>query len=381
MRLSLLDDLLAFLGLSSTKGTIEMLRVGLVGIGFMGWIHYLAYQRSASAELVGFASRDPDKRQGDWRSIQGNFGPPGEVIDVSKLTIYGTVDQMLEDPSIDAVDICLPPHMHVDVAIAAMKHGKHVFCEKPLALSSADCDRVLSAAAKHQRLVMVAHVLPYMGPFAYAAQLAQSLVHGRAIGGYFKRTISNPDWIPDFYAHDRVGGPMIDLNVHDTHFIRMVFGIPTRITSVGRSVPGTHHSSAAHSSRVVTKYAHVIYEFDDPQITVASTGGVIDCPGRPFTHGLELNFERATLQFELAAFSDGCETMPLKVLTHSGEVLRPTLADGDDITAFELEISDMVTSIESGEVVAKLSPSIARDAIHMAECIQRSVVERCTIEV
>ena len=358
-----------------------MVRVGLVGIGFMGWIHYLAYQRSATAELVGFASRDAEKRNGDWRGIKGNFGPPGEVIDVSRMKVYEKVEQLLEDPLIDVIDICLPPHLHVEVAIAAMEHGKHVFCEKPLALSAADCDRVLSAAIKHQRLVMVAHVLPYIGPFAFAAELAESLVYGRAIGGFFKRTISNPDWIPDFFDPNRIGGPMIDLNVHDAHFIRMIFGTPIRITSVGRTTPGINVPTADGLSNQVTKYAHVIYEFNDPQLAVASTGGVIDCPGRPFTHGLELNFERGTLQFELAAFSDVCETMPLKILTNSGEVIRPTLANADDISAFELEIADMVTSIESGKVVAKLSPTIARDAIHIAECIQRSVVERCSIEV
>lgn len=358
-----------------------MVRVGLVGIGFMGWIHQLAYKRSTTAELVAFASRDPKKRSGDWSGIRGNFGPPGEVIDVSRMQAYETIEELLKDPAVDVIDICLPPHLHVDTAIAAFEHGKHVLCEKPLALSAVDCDRVLSAAKMHRRLAMVAHVLPYIGPFAYAAQISQSKEFGKAIGGYFKRTISNPDWIPDFFDPDRVGGPMIDLNVHDAHFIRMIFGNPVSITAVGSSVDAFHSEATTALDRQVAKYAHVIYQFENPKLAVASTGGVIDCPGRPFTHGFELNFEQATLQFEFAAFTDICETMPLKILTKSGEVIRPTLALSDDITAFELEIADMVTSIESGVVSTKLSPTIARDAIHLAECIQRSVVERRTVDV
>ena len=55
-----------------------MVRVGLAGVGFMGWIHYLAYQRSDKAKLCAFSSRDDKKRVGDWRGIKGNFGPPGE---------------------------------------------------------------------------------------------------------------------------------------------------------------------------------------------------------------------------------------------------------------------------------------------------------------
>jgi len=358
-----------------------MVRVGLVGIGFMGWIHQLAYQRSTKAELVAFASRDTKKRSGDWSGIRGNFGPPGEVIDVSRMRAYEMVDHLLKDPSVDVIDICLPPHLHVEVAIAAFEHGKHVLCEKPLALSAANCDRVLSAAKKFGRLAMVAHVLPYIGPFAYAAQIAQTKEYGNAIGGCFKRTISNPDWIPDFFDPDRVGGPMIDLNVHDAHFIRMIFGNPRSVTAVGTSVDATDSNASKAANRQIAKYAHVLYQFANPQLAVASTGGVVDCPGRPFTHGFELSFEQATLQFEFSAFSDTCETMPLKVLTKSGEVIRPTLADSDDITAFELEIADMVTSIESGVVSTKLSPTIARDAIHLAECIQRSVIERRSVDV
>ncbi len=267
-----------------------MVRVGLVGIGFMGWIHYLAYQRSQSAELVAFASREAKKRQGDWRGIRGNFGPPGETIDVSNLRVYESVEALIADPNVDVIDICLPPHLHTDVAVAALEGGKHVLCEKPLALSVEDCDRILAAARKNRRLAMVAHVLPYIGPFAYAAQLAATGEYGRAIGAHLKRTISNPDWIPDFFDPRRVGGPMIDLNVHDTHFVRMLFGLPQRITAVGRSVPATGGDGSHSTGRMITQYAHVLYGFDDPSLAVASTGGVTNSPGRPFTHGLEFSF-------------------------------------------------------------------------------------------
>ncbi len=93
------------------------------------------------------------------------------------------------------------------------------------------------------------------------------------------------------------------------------------------------------------------------------------------------HFERATLHFEFAAYTDTCETMPLKILTHSGEVLRPMLPASDDVTAFEMEIADMASSIQSGHVVSKLCPEVARDAIWMAELIQRSVLDQRTIEL
>ncbi|MFY7876415.1 MAG: gfo/Idh/MocA family oxidoreductase, partial [Pirellula sp.] len=61
----------------------------------MGWIHQLAYRRCKSAKLVAFCSRDPKKRTGDWRGIQGNFGPPGEQIAMDEIEVFETLEQMV----------------------------------------------------------------------------------------------------------------------------------------------------------------------------------------------------------------------------------------------------------------------------------------------
>ena len=64
-----------------------MVGVGIVGIGFMGMIHYLAAQRAQRAEVVALCSRDPKKLAGDWTSIQGNFGPRGTQMDLSGVSV------------------------------------------------------------------------------------------------------------------------------------------------------------------------------------------------------------------------------------------------------------------------------------------------------
>jgi len=339
-----------------------MVRVGLIGIGFMGWIHYLAYQRSKQAQLVGFASSDPKKITGDWTGIQGNFGPPGTQIDIDSLQTWSSLEKMVRDPEIDVIDICLPPFLHADAAILALQNGKHVLCEKPFALTRSECERVLHAAKANDRQVMVAHVLPFMGPFACATELVQSGLYGRPIGGYFKRVISNPTWIPDFYDPARVGGPMIDLHVHDTHWIQMLFGSPTHVSAVGTR------------SGEVAKYAQVVYRFENPNVAVSSTSGVVDSPGRPFTHGFELHLEKAMIQYELAAYTDGTETIPLRVLTHAGEVIHPNLAEGDEISAFSAEIDEMAICIQQKRNSKILDGQLAIQAISIAEAIQKSVL-------
>jgi len=341
-----------------------MVRVGLVGIGFMGWIHQLAYRRSESAKLVAFCSRDPQKRAGDWRGIQGNFGPPGEQISLDQIEVFESLEQMVQSPNIDVIDICLPPHLHTVAALLALEHGKDVFCEKPLALSVADCQKIMTEAARHQRLALVAHVLPYMGAFAYATKIALDRTYGKPIGGYFKRIISDPTWIPDFYAKDKVGGPLVDLHVHDLHWIHLLFGKPNRVQAVGRRQGD------------VAKFVHVLYEYDDADIAVSSSSGVIDGQGRPFTHGFELQLENATLQHEFAAYSDRTETMPLKIITRDGQVIRPELPVGDEIDAFAAEIADMAQSVATRIPAPCLDGNRAASAIELAIEIQNKLTLR-----
>ncbi len=328
-----------------------MLRVGIVGVGFMGWIHYLAYQKVRGIKLAAICTRDEKKLAGDWRGIQGNFGPPGEQIDVSMLRGYGQVEDLLNDPDIDLIDNCLPPHLHAEVSIRALQAGKHVLVEKPLALTAAECNKIVAAAEKSGKQLFVGHVLPYFPEYAYARRVIDGGKYGRALGGSFKRVISDPLWLKDFYDPARGGGPLIDLHVHDAHFIRLLFGMPKTVMSQGR-LRGE-----------VVEYCHTLFQFDDPALVVQATSGVIHQQGRPFTHAYEIQLEKATLHFEFAAFSDVAELMPLKVVTHDGKVLRPDLGDSDPLRGFEAEIKEVVACLRANKPSAILSGELARDAI------------------
>jgi predicted dehydrogenase len=278
------------------------------------------------------------------------------------LDVAETLEALVKLPQVDVIDICLPPHLHVDAACYAMEHGKDVFIEKPVALTLEGCQRIQETSRKTGQLALVAHVLPYMGPFAYATELVRSGKYGPAIGGYFKRVISDPTWIPDFYQADKVGGPLVDLHVHDLHWIQLLFGKPKSTHAVGR----------LHGS--VAKYVHVLYEFESPDIAVSSSSGVIDGPGRPFTHAFELHLRDATVHFEFAAHSDAAESMPLKVITRDGQVLRPELPAADDIDAFEAEIGEMAQSVLSRQSSPRLSLDHAAGAVELALDIQAQLI-------
>lgn len=337
------------------------MKVGIAGIGFMGWIHWLAWAKIEGVEITALCSRDPAKRAGDWTGIQGNFGPPGEQVDLSQIKCYETLEEMLRDDAIDVVDICLPPGMHESASLAAFRAGKHVLCEKPMALNTEQCDTMVAAAQAAQRQLLVGHVLPFFPEYAFVAKLAREKTYGALLGGEFKRTVSDPTWIEGFFDANIAGGPLIDLHVHDAHFIRALFGMPDAVTSKGRWRGET------------VEYCATLFDFANKELVVSACGGVINQQGRPFTHAFEVRFEKATVQFDFSAFADEAESMPLKILTADGQVHRPDLGDGDPVNAFVAELQEATEALQQNRVSSILDGQLARDAIALCDAQTRSV--------
>jgi predicted dehydrogenase len=330
-----------------------MLRVGIVGIGFMGWIHYLSYKKTKGAKIAAVCTRNERRLGGDWRGIKGNFGPPGEKVDLGNAAKYTSLDKLLADKSIDLVDICLPPNLHAEASIAALKAGKHVFVEKPMGLTTAECDQIMKAADKAGKQMLVGHCLPFLPEYAYARKAIDSGKYGKLLGGQFKRVISDPLWLKDFWDPKKVGGPLVDLHVHDAHFIRLLFGMPTAVTSQGRM------------RRDMVEYCVSQFEFADPSLVVTSASGVINQQGRPFTHGFEIHLEKATLYYDFAVLAGGKQqATPLTVVNGKGKAEQPKMPPGDPmLLAFDAETPEVVNSASSGKPSALLSGNLARDAI------------------
>jgi predicted dehydrogenase len=311
----------------------------------MGMIHYLAARKLTGAGVAAVCSRDPQKLAGDWRSIQGNFGPRGEQMDLSQLKKYDRLDALLADPDIDLIDVCNPTHVHPETARKALAAGKHVLVEKAIALKPEDADGMLAAARRAGKLLMVAHVLPFVPEFAFAAEAVRGGRHGRLLGAHFKRVISRPDWSAEIGDASKTGGPAIDLHIHDTHFIGLLAGVPARVMS-----SGVMEGDAVQY--LTTQY---LYGPGGPSVSCSS--GAVAQKGRPFVHGFEIYLERATLTFESGA-------VPLTVLTADGKVEQPKLPGGDDATAaFTTEIQAAVDGVRAGREPDLLSGQLARDAL------------------
>ncbi len=335
-----------------------MLRVGIVGIGFMGLVHYLSYEKTRGVKVAAICEKDPKKLAGDWRGIKGNFGPPGKKMDLAGVAGYQDLDDLLADDSIDLIDVTLPPALHADVVVKSLKAGKHVFCEKPMAMTLADCDRMRRAAEKADRQLLIAHVLPYFPEYAWALKEVRSGKHGRLLGGSFKRVISDPAWLTRFWSGSAVGGPLLDLHVHDAHFIRLMFGKPTALYSSGRS-------RADMDGGELPEFWNTQFEFEAGE-SVLATSGTIRQQGRPFQHAFEIHLEKATLFFDFAVIGEeGVSLCPPTIISSNGKVKQVKLKGGDPMDGFAAEVKEVVRCVKNDVPSDILNAELARDAIQL----------------
>ncbi len=187
----------------------EPVRVGIVGLGRLGRRHAenLAF-RVAGARLVAAASPVGEER--DWAKTALNG-----------VATYPGLTELLAHPGLDAVWLVTPTSLHADQVIASLDAGKHVFCEKPLALEPTDCDRAVAAAVNRPgQLVMVG----FMRRFDPAYAEAKRRVDAGELGNVFAiRCVSEDPVDPDgFFVRfaPTSGGIFLDCCIHDIDLVR-----------------------------------------------------------------------------------------------------------------------------------------------------------------
>jgi predicted dehydrogenase len=164
---------------------------------------------------------------------------------------------------------------------------------------------------------------------------------------------------------------MLDLHVHDAHFIRLLFGMPAAVSTCGRVRSG------------LAEHWTTQFLFSDSNLAVTATSGVINQQGRAFDHGFEIHLERATLVFEFAVLGDDarylCEPM---LLDESGKAIKAELTTGDPMMeAFEAEIAQVVQTVSGGETSNILTADLARDAIELCHAQNASLIEGKRVEM
>ena len=268
-----------------------LMKIAVIGLGFMGSTHLKALKTVPEAELAAVVSSDDKKLSGDLSSIQGNLGGPGEKMDFSRVKKYHHLREALEDPEIEAVDICLPTDHHAPAALAALRAGKHVLLEKPMALDGAGADQLLDEAHKSGRLLMTGQVLRFIGAYRKTAERVKSGALGSVRSALFRRRCAAPAWSQWLSDPAKSGGGVFDLLIHDVDFCIHLFGRPAAVSALGyENLPrgidlilAEFHYPSIGSVAIAGGWHHPkAYPFS-MEFTVVADGGTLDysSDGRP----------------------------------------------------------------------------------------------------
>jgi predicted dehydrogenase len=207
------------------------MNIALLGLGFMGATHAKAWQSVPGARLSAVMSSDERKLSGDLTGIEGNLGNSGEKLDFSTAARYRTVDEVLADPAVEAVDICLPTNLHAPVARAALLAGKHVLVEKPIALDSAEAEALIQLAQTNEKILMAGQVLRFVPAyFRLREELASS---GPVRSAFFRRRCAAPAWSRWLADPAKSGGGVFDLLIHDVDYCVSLWGLPESVRATG----------------------------------------------------------------------------------------------------------------------------------------------------
>jgi len=209
------------------------MRVGLLGLGFMGGTHLQAMEGIPEAELAAVMDANEARLTGDRSDIQGNLGIPGKRMDLAGATRYRTVDEILADPDVEAVDICLPTFLHAPITLQALAAGKHVLVEKPMALDGVTADRMTESAARYGKILMTAHVLRFSPAYQVLSELVRSGRLGAMRSALFRRRTAVPTWGPWEFDKSKSGGGVFDLLIHDADMCLHLFGMPQSLSAAG----------------------------------------------------------------------------------------------------------------------------------------------------
>ncbi|MBI1899304.1 MAG: Gfo/Idh/MocA family oxidoreductase [Acidobacteria bacterium] len=334
------------------------MRIAVLGLGFMGSTHLKAWRSVPGATLAAVYSKDEQKLTGDLSGIQGNLGGPGEKFDFSNVRKYREIAELLRDRDVDAVDICLPTDLHAPTTVEALRAGKHVLVEKPMALDGASADRMLVEAEQSGRILMAAQVLRFFPAYSALAGALASGKFGRVRSALFRRRCAAPFWSKWLNEAEKSGGGVFDLLIHDVDFCVKLFGIPEAVSATGyeamaegvdfilatlhyRDVPsvvitgGWHHQKAFPFNMeytVISDGATFDYNFQRENATVYTAEGE--------SHPLEMP-EVDGFEAELAYFAECCRK------GKSPELCPPS----ESATAVKLALQMVEARKQNGEKV------------------------------
>lgn len=341
-----------------------MIKVGLVGYGFMGHMHTQCYEASGDAEIAAVADVEQEKRD----EAAAKFGCP----------TFANVDDMLAACGIDLVDVCTPTYLHECCVIPAAKAGKDIMCEKPMSISVESCDRMIDAVNGADVKMMVGQVIRFWPEYQVLKDIVDSGKYGKVLWLSAKRLSAPADWAWQGWLFDpaKSGGGVLDLHIHDQDYVSYLIGSPKMVDARGTEGPGGGidqvmalgwgHNNGAKS-------------YVEGALTMAAT--------YPFTMYLLVACEKCSIKLDTTA------TPSLMVYPADGEPYAPKLPEPEvgestetsgnvgSLGGYYNEIKYFLNCIKTGQKPDIVTPETARDAVRICIAARESVLSGKPVEL
>jgi predicted dehydrogenase len=253
----------------------SMLRVGILGAGFFGAYHARAVAAVEGARLVAACAEQLSLAEAFTRE---HGGKP-----------YGEWRAMLDDNSVDAVAITAPHHLHCRLAVAALEAGKHVLLEKPMALSVAECSRIIASAETSRGKLMIGQIMHFVWPLIVAREILDRGDLGKPVTGSSSllktwMESNRRGWHLD---PETGGGMLMTAGIHALD--QLIWLMDGRVSSISAAAGTSFHDQKADDS------AMMLLRFADGRFGQVASIGYRDGGG---TFGLDLVCENGTLRID-----------------------------------------------------------------------------------
>ena len=322
-----------------------MLKVGLIGCGFMGAMHANCYKNIVGVEVVAFSDIRREKAE--------------ELQKGTNAVIYDNALELINNAKVDVIDICLPTFLHAKYAMLAMEKVKYVFVEKPVALTVEEGNLMIEKAKATGAQVQVGQVIRFWDEYVKLKEILESKTYGSVVNANFRRISPRPtwgweDWLIDF---ERSGGANQDLHIHDIDYVLSIFGKPLSFYSVKNS-KGEKNS-----------YVNTIMQYDD---FVVGVEGTWDLPTtHPFEATFRVCFEKAVVENAGGKFmlytDSGASQIELEKKELSGGVEGGNISD---LGGYYNELLYFCERAKAGESIQKAT---LLDAVSSLEFLKKEL--------
>lgn len=335
-----------------------MVKVAVIGAGFIGDVHANSIHRLENAEVSAVVS----SREKEGKEFADKFGAKHFI----------SLEQLLREGEADCVDICTPTFVHPEMVQMSAEAGKHILCEKPLALSLKDTDRMIKAVRGNKVKAMAGHTLRFWPEYIKAKQIVDSGDLGKPLHAFCERLAATPDWHKNSWGfqEQKGGGASVDLHIHDLDYLIWLFGQPKTV-----SAAGVYKPELGGVSHIGT---NIVFQNG---VTGFAEGGWTFKGSFPFTMALRILCEKGTIEWILRAgknIEERSQKMKLIVYKEDGSIEEPEVEEEDP---YYLECKYFVDCIDNDIPIENATFEDGRNALELALAATKSAKEQKPVKL